>query len=194
MKAKMEDPLKLPDAQGGSGSAAGLQQLEAAVSTYNEALYADKSVPVADKLQRWSGELIEWLAAEPADVINGTKCLAVLQHATFGKLKASISNSLCTCTGGVTGGEEPATSACLLHCPQPHLPDIVYEVLRQTHATFGDCFVCFTNLLFDETARGTSIVLRLEPLNCCCLFFLTGRRSCHRLAGPRRCDADEAEG
>lgn len=67
MKAKLDDAMK-QDAS--AGSAAGLQQLEAAVSSYNEGLYLDKTTSVADKLDKWSGEVCSWLASEPSGVVN----------------------------------------------------------------------------------------------------------------------------
>lgn len=147
MKAKLDDAMK-QDAS--AGSAAGLQQLEAAVSSYNEGLYLDKTTSVADKLEKWSGEVCSWLASEPSGVVNTEKCLQVTAHASFGKLKAAVLNNACTCGGAGS----PGAPSCLLHCESPQLMDLLYEVLRVVHGTFGDNFICFANLFLDETLRG----------------------------------------
>ena len=86
--------------------------------------------------------------------ISVGKCLHVTTHATFGKLKALIMNSACTCSPHGDDDKTLMTSACLIHCQQPQLADILYEVIRHVHEVFGDKFMCFANLFFDETARG----------------------------------------
>ena len=95
------------------------------------------------------------MAKEPTKVL--TKVLDVSEHATFGHLRAMILTS-CTCAAAKRADRSTINTneGCTLHASHPHLADVVYEITRVTHNSFGDHFLCFANLLVDACSKGRS--------------------------------------
>ena len=145
-----------------NGASAGLQQLEAAVSTnWTNLLVAKDTTPI-DKMKEWVKPLADWLRSEPRHPLRafeGNKggadekvSMSVHWHTTFGQLCAQVRLHGCVCAQ--LGGPTSFNSACGLHGPQVALPDLLWEVIRVVHNVFDDKFMSFANVFLDESVKG----------------------------------------
>ena len=169
MKANIGAALS---ADAAAGSAGGLRELEAAVSSHCEKLLEDSETPVKDKMLDFCDSVTDWLVSEGVNPLTTDSPLKVTTHSTFGKLKATIM-ALCTCTGKACdqdGGDGDAKSIstnrhqCLLHADEIQLSDVLYEITKTVHSVFDDRFMSFANLFLSQTVSGPGL-----PVLPCCL-------------------------
>ncbi|CAK9064351.1 unnamed protein product, partial [Durusdinium trenchii] len=141
-------------ADAAGGACAGLQNLEAAVSMHQETNTANK-LNVNDKLKQWAPAVEQWLSGEAQSPLRSDNPLKVSLHASFGKIKASVLYSSCTCRRGASGNsgveKDGETSTCSIHADKVVLTDVMFEVAKQVHEVFNDQFIAFANLLAEET-------------------------------------------
>lgn len=145
-------------ADASNGCSAGLQELEAAVTSNWNNLFADQSKNGVEKMKSWWKPLETWIMSEPAHPLRAMDFagpdgeFSVLRHTTFGKLHAQV-RVQCTCndTEGTTNAN------CCLHGDQIALTDLVWEIVKVTHEVFNDQFMSFANVFLDETVRGGAV-------------------------------------
>jgi hypothetical protein len=125
-------------------------------------LFADKGMSNHEKLEKFVASLGSFLQNEPAKILQSSHPLRVSDHATFGQLKATLLTS-CTCSGVPDVLSSPSAAGvkptCIYHCADPDLKDVMYELCRSVHMTFGDSWSCFVNIFFDETVSGRGVCL-----------------------------------
>ena len=153
MKANIGAALRA-DAAG--GSAAGLSQLEAAVSSHCERLLEDAETPMKDKLINVCDSVTAWLVNEGVNPLLTDSPLKVATHSTFGMLKATIL-SQCTCSGGDVKSTAEVHQ-CLLHAENIQLSDVMYEITKTVHSVFDDKFMSFANLFLSQTIAGPEVL------------------------------------
>ena len=122
------------------------------------AVYADKSMPAQEKVSKFLVALVSFLQNEPAKILRSDQPLKVSDHATYGKLKATL---LTSCTCPVINGmptrvptPQPDKPPCFYHCDDLDLKAVMYEICRSVHSIFGDSWATFVNVFFEETVSG----------------------------------------
>ena len=151
MKGSLESAM-----QGDVGSTANIENLEAAVSSSCERLLMDQKATYADKLVHLMKPVQSWLVAEPNNPIS-QRGATVLEHATFGRLKATILLE-CSCPkesistdGSVVSNR---SSNCSLHASEIRLADLVFDVVRAVHSVFTDQFMAFAQVYQQGVVEG----------------------------------------
>lgn len=125
-----------------------------------DSAYTDTSVHLAEKLKAYGTYVHKWLMVEvdQKKVLSATH--SVTSHSSFGHMSATI---MMSCTCGHTGD----SSSCSLHCASPSLSDIVFIISQAVHPVFSDGFMCFANLMADQSSSGIAVLF-------VCFFFESG--------------------
>lgn len=146
------------------GASTGLQNLEAAVSMHvQEKDDASNKLSVSERLKQWAPAIEHWLAGEAQSPLRTDSPLKVSLHSSFGKLKASVLYSSCSCRCGRGLAKEGDSckdgdiKSCTIHSDQVVLSDLVFEIAKQVHEVFNDQFIAFANLLAEETVSGHGV-------------------------------------
>ena len=116
-----------------------------------DSAYTDTSIHIAEKLKAYSTYVYKWLMVEVEQKKALSPSQSVTSHSSFGHMSATI---MMSCTRGHTGD----SSSCSLHCASPSLSDIVFIISQAVHLVFSDGFMCFANLMADQSASGTTTV------------------------------------
>ena len=116
-------------------------------------MFSDKTVSMNDKLIRFATALDGWFRNEPTKILSTPQPLRVSDHASFGQLKATLLTS-CTCSVTTGAATSQAQSACMFHCSDPDLKDVLYQVCRCVHSTFSDSWACFVNIFLESCVSG----------------------------------------
>ncbi|CAL1163170.1 unnamed protein product [Cladocopium goreaui] len=124
-------------------------------------MFSDKTVSMNDKLIRFAAALDGWFRNEPTKILSTPQPLRVSDHASFGQLKATLLTS-CTCSATTGAATSQAQSACMFHCSDPDLKDVLYQVCRCVHSTFSDSWACFVNIFLESCISGWAAPTGLE--------------------------------
>ena len=113
-------------------------------------LYEDCQSAAHEKLQSMCDVLLEFLDNEATNPLEPTKTdvMDVRGHNTYGRMLAAL-NELCTC---LADGSEK--DKCFLHCAEPNVADLLYEITMIAHEVFNDQWTFFGNLALDTFDSG----------------------------------------
>ena len=146
-------------------TAAGLESLEAAVSSNCEKVLLDNKTASGEKLLQLVGPVRSWLSSEPLNPFESTAVSSdVTKQATFGRLNASVLlactcpkqtgeslSALIKCNGAVVSD---VSATCCLHAPEVQLADVIFEISKAVHGVFNDQFLTFAHVYQDSLTSG----------------------------------------
>lgn len=156
------------DAQNGGSCATGVDQLEAAVSKSCETMLMDSATAFKEKLLHFLPDFEKWASSEPSLAFSKAEdLLEVTTHATFGRMKANILTS-CSCQSGASSSN---SVSCSLHSETVQLSDLIYEITNVVFQVFTDDYMCFSQLLRDQSLSGGAVTNTcLMSVSGLCLF------------------------
>ena len=151
-------------------TAAGLESLEAAVSSNCEKVLLDSKTTSGDKLVQLVAPVQSWLSSEPSNPFESSAISSnVTKQATFGRLNASVLLA-CTCPkqtgeslsalikhGGAIVTDVSAT--CCLHSSEVQLADVIFEISKAVHSVFNDQFLTFAHVYQDSLTAGNMAIV-----------------------------------
>ena len=143
------------DAQAGSTSTCGVDQLEATIANQGEKLLMNKGSSLNDKLNQCCAAFERWVVFEPGmSLTSSHDLLTVAKHTTFGRLKAQVLMSSCICPDAWKGSVVKPNPQCALHAEEVSLTDVLFEIIQVVHDVFPDDFMCFAHLITSRTVEG----------------------------------------
>ena len=113
-----------------------------------EDIYEDERTAVQEKLNGMADVVLSWLETEATNPFVGGDVLDVRDHNTYGRKLAAL-NKMCTCEG-----KDAEKDNCFLHCSNPNITDLIYEVSLAAFEVFDDQWTCFSNLALDTFSAG----------------------------------------
>ena len=132
-----------------------MDQLEATIANQGEKLLMDQGTSLNDKLNQCCASFEQWIVSEPGLLLNSaTDLLTVAKHTTFGRLKAQVLMSSCSCPDASKGSIVKPNPQCALHAEEVSLTDVLFEIIQVVHDVFPDDFMCFAHLIASRTVEG----------------------------------------
>ena len=117
-----------------------------------EEMYVDEKMTEIEKLNSLVHAVDKWLQQEPANPLQSQSGMLVQEQTTFGRMLAALRQE-CTCVPEADNSKVNRDN-CYLHCAEPSINDLLYDVTLVVWETFGDEWACFVNLAVDLTAKG----------------------------------------
>eukprot|EP00439_Symbiodinium_sp_Y106_P039696 s1135_g4.t2 len=118
-----------------------------------EEMYVDEKMTEIEKLNSLVHAVDKWLQQEPANPLQSQSGMLVQEQTTFGRMLAALRQE-CTCVPEADNSKVNRDN-CYLHCAEPSINDLLYDVTLVVWETFGDEWACFVNLAVDLTAKGS---------------------------------------